>query len=448
MLVSFKIRNFLSFCEEQKFSMVAGKYRNFSDRVYRDGKYNLLRFMSIYGANASGKSNLVTAFGVFKSIIIGGVRNSSYPYCCKLNEKNKHKSSMFEITIDISGKIFVYGFEIIFSNNSISREWLFEELKNGTTHEVFSRDVIKGIVNFGTYIKSASNLDRLKIYGDDIKNDDTVLFLKLMNQNKDSLYNEAGRITVFKSLYNWIRFKLSVNSPEMPITSYSWIIDKNNLNEIAQKLNSFSTGIAAVSIDDVSPEKVTADIPKEMMKDVHEMLHEQTTQNDHNPAVLIRSSYNSFFIISIDKNGTYQYKSFNFKHNFSNSVFSLEEESDGTVRLLDIIEILLNEDNEKVYVVDEINRMFHPLLTIQFVKDFLEIAKNRNTQLIVTTHESQLMSLKLLRKDEICFINKDERGFSTIYSLTDYDDRFDKKIVLEYFKGKYKAIPFPMYDIT
>ena len=88
--------------------------------------------------------------------------------------------------------------------------------------------------------------------------------------------------------------------------------------------------------------------------------------------------------------------------------------------------------------------MFHPLLTRRFITEFLELAKERNIQLIVTTHESQLMDLKLLRKDEINFINKSESGQSSIESLDKYDDRFDKKIINEYFMGKYGAIPFPI----
>lgn len=442
MLVQFKIKNFLSFNEEQVFKMTAGKYKSFSNRVYRKGKYNLLRFMSIYGANASGKSNLVSAFGIFKHIVIGGIENNSFPYYCKLLEENQSSPTLFEITIDIAGKLYVYGFEIILYENILVREWLYEELKNGTVHEVFDRDVTKGTIYFGNYIKVASHLERLSIYGEDVKNDDSILFLKLMNQNKDALYQNKDKIIIFKRIYNWIRFKLSVNSPEMPITNYSWLIDKNNLDEISKKLNSFATGIVHVSIDDIPSEKASANIPKEMIKDVQEMLREQKTQKIINPAVLIRSSYNDFFIASFDEDGGLKYKTFKFKHNHSNSIFSLKEESDGTVRLLDIIEILLNKDTDKVYVVDEINRMFHPLLTVKFVNEFLEMAENRNTQLIVTTHESQLMDLKLLRKDEICFINKDELGFSAIKSLSEYDDRYDKKIIKQYFKGQYNAIPF------
>lgn len=162
------------------------------------------------------------------------------------------------------------------------------------------------------------------------------------------------------------------------------------------------------------------------------MLSEQKHNNkegekSHKPAVLIRSPENSMFIVSLNEEGMFKYKTLEFKHKNSNAKFSLEDESDGTVRLLDIIEILLNNDDNKVYIIDEINRMFHPLLTIKFVEEFLELAKERKIQLIVTTHESQLMDLKLLRKDEINFINKDENGFSTIRSLDEFDDRFDKK---------------------
>lgn len=96
---------------------------------------------------------------------------------------------------------------------------------------------------------------------------------------------------------------------------------------------------------------------------------------------------------------------------------------------------------DKVYIVDEINRRFHPLLTYRFVEQYLKMASERDIQLIVTTHESKLMDLDLLRKDEICFVDKNEDGKSTIYSLDDFNDRFDKKVVRDYLDGRYGAIP-------
>lgn len=450
MLVQFSISNFLSFNDLQTFSMKAGKFRNFSDRISFNSKYKLLKFMSIYGANASGKSNLISAFGFFKDLVLGRLDSGSYPYYCKLSDENKLRESLFEITIEVENKIFVYGFNIILSTSSFTKEWLYEELKNDSRQYVFERDIIKGSITLGSYIKSSPLLERMKIYGEDVKNDDSILFLRLMNQNKENLYNQPSKIIVFKDIYNWIKFKLIVNSPESPITNYSWLIDNNNLDKIAQKLKFFSTGIDKVSVVSVSPEKVMADFPKAMIKRVQEMLSDQktskTSDDNFNKAVLIRTSYNSMFLITMNNDGEFDYKTFEFKHHNSNAKFLLDEESDGTVRLLDIIEVLLNEDDDKVYIIDEINRMFHPLLTREFIIEFLELAKNRNIQLIVTTHESQIMDLKILRKDEIDFINKNKNGYSSIESLQKYDDRFDKKIVNEYFKGKYGAIPFPTDD--
>lgn len=450
MLVQFSVSNFLSFDTVQSFSMRAGKFRNFSDRVSLGSKYKLLKFMSIYGANACGKSNLVSAFGFFQDSVLGHLDSSSYPLYCKLSEENKAKESLFEIVIEIDGKTFVYGFNIVLSSASFTKEWLYEELKNGSKQYVFDRNIVDGIINLGNYIKSAPLLERMKIYGEDIRTDDSILFLRLMNQNKDSLYKDPSKIIVFKNVYNWIRFKLSVNTPESPITNYSWLIDSNNLDKIAKKLHAFATGIDGVSVISVSPEKVMASFPKDMIKRVQQMLSEQKSNTSlidnkgFNKAVLIRTPYNSMFLITINDDGEFSYKTFEFSHQNSLAKFSLEEESDGTVRLLDIIEVLLNDTNDKVYIIDEINRMFHPLLTRRFITEFLELAKERNIQLIVTTHESQLMDLKLLRKDEINFINKSESGYSSIESLEKYDDRFDKKIINEYFMGKYGAIPFPI----
>ena len=182
------------------------------------------------------------------------------------------------------------------------------------------------------------------------------------------------------------------------------------------------------------------------MDEIHKMLSDlkigkKNEKNIKTPALLIRTPKNSMFMININDEGEFEYKTLEFKHKNSNARFSLGEESDGTVRLLDIIEILLNHNDDMVYIVDEINRMFHPLLTCKFVNEFLSLAIDRNIQLIVTTHESQLMNLKMLRKDEINFVNKNDMGYSSICSLMKYDDRFDKKIVNEYFNGKYDAIP-------
>jgi AAA15 family ATPase/GTPase len=118
----------------------------------------------------------------------------------------------------------------------------------------------------------------------------------------------------------------------------------------------------------------------------------------------------------------------------------MSEESDGTIRLLDLLEILLVGDG-KTFIIDELDRCLHPSLIYKFIELYLETAKSKKVQLIVTTHESRLLDFNLLRRDEIWFINKDKAGESRIYSLEEYNERFDKKIDKAYLEGRYGGIP-------
>ena len=110
------------------------------------------------------------------------------------------------------------------------------------------------------------------------------------------------------------------------------------------------------------------------------------------------------------------------------------------MRLLDLLEILLCKEN-KTYIVDELDRCLHPSLTYKFVETFLELAEQNGVQLIVTTHESRLMDFDLLRRDEIWFVDKNNAGESSIYSLEEYNTRFDQKIDKAYLDGRYGGVP-------
>ena len=135
-------------------------------------------------------------------------------------------------------------------------------------------------------------------------------------------------------------------------------------------------------------------------------------------------------------------KTLKFQHKHGQSLFSLKEESDGTIRLLDLLEVLLANNSDMVYVIDEVSRCLHPLLTKKFIGDFLALAAERNIQLIVTTHEADLMDLDLLRQDEIGFVGKrDEDGTSKIFGLDEFGARFDKRIRKAYLDGEYGGIP-------
>ncbi len=444
MLMEFTIGNFLSFSEKQTLSMNAGKFRLNSDRLYKDNNCKILKFMAVYGANASGKSNLIDAFGWFQSFVVSGFKRASYQLYCKMEEHYKSEPTHFSIKVKIDGHFYLYGFDVILNTSSIVKEYLYEILKNGNEKMVFERNIATGSFTTGAYFTSEELLERIKIYGEDIKTDSSVLFLKIMNQNKASLYEKKSKLSVFKDLFLWIKYKLDINTPDSTITNYLLLKNKERLDQIIDKLKYFDFGIENFNMVEITEDKVATNLPKDFLSDVQQDLQEQKDEADNtttlNPAVLIRT-YDNIFSVELNENGTFVYRTLEFKHKNSSASFTISEESDGTVRLLNIIEVLLEKDNDKVYIIDEINRTFHPLLTKEFIREFLELAKTRDTQLIVTTHESQLMDLKLLRKDEINFINKNNSGYSTIDSLDKYDDRFDKKILAEYFQGKYHAIP-------
>lgn len=443
MLSQFKVSNFLSFDEEQSFNMEAGKVRSNIDRVYTDGKFKLLKFKALYGANASGKSNLVRAFDFAQTVIVKGIPSNCSNYYFRLRNDRRTEPSHFEFTIRVANKEYVYGFELLLNSARVVTEYLKQIRYGTTTKTIFYRDISSGEYEVDSYFKDILVNERLKIYAEDIKHDSSILFLRLMNQNKDSLYSNSTNILIYKKIYNWFKYKLDVNSPERPITNYSYLMDKESVRKIGALLSAFGTGISEYVIADVALEKVAANIPKGLLEEIEDTLNKLNKEehnSDTNPAVMLRSEDNAMFIIELIDNEL-KCKTLEFKHKNRSAVFSLEEESDGTIRLLDLIEVLLSEDKEKIYVIDEINRRFHPLLTYKFVEEYLELAKNRDIQLIVTTHESKLMDFSLLRKDEIGFVEKDEDGRSTIFSLDSFNERFDKKVCKAYLEGEYGAIP-------
>ena len=129
------------------------------------------------------------------------------------------------------------------------------------------------------------------------------------------------------------------------------------------------------------------------------------------------------------------------RHGKSIYDFDFEDESDGTRRLFDLLDMLLMKDDDVVYIVDELERSLHPKLTEHFMLLFGERHKQHKIQLIFTTHESTIMDQELFRRDEIWFIERDENNNSKIYSLDHFKERYDKKLSKAYLEGRYGAIP-------
>ena len=127
--------------------------------------------------------------------------------------------------------------------------------------------------------------------------------------------------------------------------------------------------------------------------------------------------------------------------------FQLGQESDGTRRLFVLAPIMLDflrEDNDRVYVIDELERKLHPKLSFLILHMFLKNSGVKPSQLIVTTHETQILDLGLLRTDEIWFAEKDALGASSLFSLEEFTPRPSGDVRNEYLRGRFGATPIPL----
>lgn len=450
MLIRFNVKNFLSFSEDEsghseEFSMIAGKVRNKKEHVYDDGKIKLLKIAAVYGANAAGKSNLTKALKFMKDAVTDSIEllKGHTEMYCKTDKENKEKESYFELEIMLNEKYYAYGFEVILSQSRFISEWLIELKSDGSENVIFTRDILKKRVEFGKVFKEKDLVRKLQMYAEDIQDEEDVLLLSVMNTNKKNLYKQYQEAKILREVYSWINNYLDISYPDRPISDYSYMAEPERMEEVCEIIKAFGTGITGFEMVEVALDEILMKIPKQVRNEIVHDIENKTAKVNRTKlgeiGIAIRSN-KDFFILNIDSTGQVQGKTIKFSHGKENILFNLSEESDGTVRILDLIEVLVSGEN-KTYVIDELDRCLHPSLTYKFVETFLELAKQRNIQLIVTTHESRLLDFDLLRRDEIWFINKRATGESDLYSLEEYNTRFDQKIDKAYLDGRYGGVP-------
>lgn len=451
MLIRFNVKNFLSFSSKpdgntQEFSMIAGKTRSKKEHVYEDSNIKLLKFAAVYGANAAGKSNLIKALGFMQRIVAQGLPDGHTEKYCKVLPENRDKPSYFEIEIMLDGKYYSYGFEVILSQSAFVSEWLVELKSDNSEKTIFLRNVTEGTVEFGGELRKKGLIEKLNVYAEDTGDDSSVLFLSVMNQNKKALYANYKSAAILKKVFDWITLSLDISYPNQPITNYFRIAnaDEDRLHEICRVISAFGTGITDFKLVDTPIEKILRNLPKYHQRELSMRIEELQSEVRRNRKIreigFMMRTASDLVIITCDGGEDPRCRSIQFSHGKSNALFNLEEESDGTVRILDMIEILLAGEG-KTFLIDELDRCLHPSLSYKFVETFLQIAAEQKVQLIVTTHESRLLDFDLLRRDEIWFINKNDAGTSDIYSLEEYNERFDKKIDKAYLEGRYGGVP-------
>ena len=471
MLIRYRVSNFLSFNEMQEFSMIAGKTRNHQNRVLTDEStgLKLLKFGSVFGANGSGKSNLIKAIDFSIQIACRGINAAAQTEnYFKLDEKNKTKPSYFEFEMKIEDKYYAYGFELILSNKEFAAEWLYEIGKKDSKM-IFERNITEGTINL-TAIKNKTLKNKFEVYGDDIRNNKNLLFLKDIHSRGNLLdkeYENEEIIKIIRKVYDWINQKLVVVRPSaapFPRSYYDHLVAEDDdpffrtsdPQKIIELIKLFGTGITDYKVEKKTLEESELPIQEKMkIKNIVKEDRERTKLEKGNsmkinylaimqPHTATNSKYSIHAHtvkegVAVPIDDPITAKTLLFKH--GTGYLNFMDESDGTKRLLDLITILIYENKNRVYIIDEVDRSLHPQLTRKFIDLFLKYAIDKNIQFIITTHESRLLDLDLLRRDEIWFVDKNESGESSLYSLDEYSERFDKKIDKAYLEGRYGGVP-------
>lgn len=446
MLVKISVENFKSFNDPVELTMVSSsKIQEHKDHKSKIKSTSLLKYGVVYGANASGKTNLVDFFGFFKECVRAGIPLYAIDWFCKNKEENKQRPSVFEIQFTVNSKFYAYGFSAVLAERKVIEEWLYELNQDGSSHCLFSR---QGAAQptLGDSVKPlATEKKRFAVYAEDFEGNTSSLFLTEMNRGKK--YTSKSKLLFFPEVFNWFRSNLIVILPSTPLMHFDYYYDGESLQLINKVIKTLDTGISDVHIEEISIDELEKTLPKPIFDDVVKTIQERIKEGPESRVQVTMRSEDSFFSISVEGDSEPVVSTIKMHHGKSFYDFRFEDESDGTRRIFDLIDILLNPKEDTVYVVDELQRSLHPKLTEHYLRQFMLLHENKNKQLLFTTHEASIMDQSLFRRDEIWFVERNENNASSIYSLDSFKERYDKKLSKAYLEGRYGAIPvFSMFN--
>lgn len=411
MLIEFTVGNFLSFNKPVTFTMLAAKpiKEHIEDNVIETPRYNLLKSAVIYGANASGKSNLIKAINFCKWFVVNSSKESQvneeiYVNHYKLSTSTENGPSFFEIVFLINNIKYRYGFTV--DKKQFKTEWLFFADKT-KEYPLFLRE--NDVIEVKSKFPEGQSLEA--------KTRNNALFLSVVAQ-----FN--GEIA--KSIINWfnnLNIISGLQDRYLKNITAKLFNDEGYKRKILELLNRSDIGFHSLDVNEITDDIV---MPKR--------------QNTESTIVRVHSGE---FRIST------QHIKYNKDKHFKEYVnFNLEqEESEGTKKYFNLAGPLLKTINDNgILVIDELDARLHPFLTFSIVKLFN--SKNTNpdgAQLIFVSHDTNLLDRNLFRRDQIWFTEKDKWGATDLYSLADFKYgrvRKDEDLEKRYIAGKYGAIPF------
>ncbi len=396
-----------------------------------------MKLSAVYGANGAGKSNLITAILYLKEIVTSGIVPPGLPFdYFRLDKKAEKHPQALGAEFLADGKTWFYGIETF--NGRVVIEELFQT-KAGKSEDllIFSRETDsneKTHVSFFSGFEDNSENRTLKaVIEKNLSRADKPVF-KLLSE----LGNED--LAPIQSAFNWFKNSLRIIIPSAKPARLSYRMEKDPLlHSFANDLmKSFKTGIS-----EVKPEKKTLE---EFAGNNAELIEKVTSsiRESQKRVVPVYSNLGEEAVAYMEGNKIFVTR-LSFIHKSTDNkpvTFYLDNESAGTIRLLDYIPAFWEIIHHNVtYIVDEIERSLHPLIIKELVQKF-STDYNTKGQLIFTTHESNLLDQDIFRQDEIWFAEKDPKGCTDLYPLSDFKEHHTKDIEKGYLNGRYGGVPF------
>lgn len=440
MLVKVSVENFKSFDKREELSMVSSSKMQWNkEHKIKIKQINLLKNAVVYGANASGKSNLFRVFDFIKSTINDGLPVNSVNDFCRNSMENKSRESVFELQFTVGDKFYAYGFSAVLSERRITEEWLYELLQDGSANNLFIREGVN-TPTLGEKVKlTKAEENRFSVYAEDFAGQEGQLFLSEMNRGKK--YEETSKLIFFRDVFNWLNNNIIILNPNMGISNTDAYYNQESLEKISGLIQTFDTGVSQISTRVISMDELSKMIPVEVLSGIFASLKKQMQATNMPKIQMSWRLADGFFNIKMEGNEEPEITTLVLKHGESIFDFNFAEESDGTKRLFDLIDMLLTKREDTLFVVDELERSLHPKLTEHFLELFMQAHEGERMQLLFTTHEDTIMDQELFRRDEIWFVERDANNASAIYSLDRFKERYDKKLSKAYLEGRYGAIP-------
>jgi len=450
MILNFSVSNYLSYDMATTLDLSAGKARVNNEHVYFGDGFKCVKFAALYGANATGKTNIIKAIKQLRRFVQYSIMQQPTDITNlyhRMKPENKALPSTFNIEFEYKETHYRYTFSVILSQKRFTEEALYRVSKTGREREIYYRDISGKNHHPVLYFKSSAANTKLNNNLEDNDSNNEALMLTLMNHGKESMYDKNPELSVLRDVYYFITRCIVFRFPFAHKGSDSMKYERFNFDSLSNVLDGLGFGEYSISMREVDNDMVMretalddSDISRIKDKLIEIKYSHEGDVDDEKPFQLVASMFKGYYIFKLDKENNLSIFTLSFVHNHNGVSFTLGEESDGTARILELLDILVFENKDITFLVDELDSSLNPSLTTKFVKLFLEKAADTKLQLITSTHEVRIIDEKILRNDEIFIVTKNDDCASDIIPLKGIKLRADKRLYEAFFDDTIKEL--------